>query len=330
MNNILKTLREAAGMTQEAVADTLDVTVNTIQNWERSDRLAKESLHELMDLYDLDQQKRKSVVLAIFGMPQNALGRVAEDNFPYFLVADKLEVLEAVERVVLTEEEMEIFGYSYFVCKRTRNGLSKGTLDYTFFREHGGHFETMKILNCIEAKIGNFMEAAYSENRFAECVYQYGLLHPGEGFSLAKLDAYTIEQQIENLPLADRKNKVEISGLGKRCQAVREPVLIGTSVEEAKDVPNIVSSMYRLSGYYRTEYSFELKLNDVCSRCFVIEKRELSSSEYLKKKEQYLSDKKVYDEHPDLYEREPAFKLQFEFWLKLSELGARYLEWYTS
>lgn len=34
MDNILKKLREEAGLTQETVADELGVAVNTIQNWE--------------------------------------------------------------------------------------------------------------------------------------------------------------------------------------------------------------------------------------------------------------------------------------------------------
>ena len=111
MDKILKSLRETASMTQEAVADTLGISVNTLQNWERYDSLTKESLHNLMDLYGLDQQQRNNIVLEIFGKPHSTSEIPNKDNLPYFLLNGRQDVIEVAQRAVLSFEEMELFGY---------------------------------------------------------------------------------------------------------------------------------------------------------------------------------------------------------------------------
>ena len=58
---ILKSLREKTEMKQEEVAECLNVSVNTIQNWERTDHLSKDSLHFLMDLYAIPLKKETTV-----------------------------------------------------------------------------------------------------------------------------------------------------------------------------------------------------------------------------------------------------------------------------
>ena len=45
---------------------------------------------------------------------------------------------------------------------------------------------------------------------------------------------------------------------------------------------------------------------------------------------QYLSDREAYDKHPDLYDREPSFKYEYEYWLKLTEIGEQYIKWMES
>ena len=67
-NNLLKKLREAKGFTQEEVADRLDVTTNTIQNWERDLRFKRpEDLHALLDLYGVSDVTRRCIVLDVYG-----------------------------------------------------------------------------------------------------------------------------------------------------------------------------------------------------------------------------------------------------------------------
>ena len=78
------------------------------------------------------------------------------------------------------------------------------------------------------------------------------------------------------------------------------------------------------------EHTYELKLDEISNQCFTIIKKEHSDSVYLAEKEQYRLDRKAYDEHPNLYECEPSFDYEFDYWLELTEIGRQYIEWMES
>ena len=54
-----------------------------------------------------------------------------------------------------------------------------------------------------------------------------------------------------------------------------------------------------------------------------------TSDEYLKKKAQYESDLKAYNEHPGLYDHEPEFKLSARWILYVTDIGKKFVEWYV-
>ncbi|MGE9977050.1 helix-turn-helix domain-containing protein [Coprococcus catus] len=67
-NNILQKLRIQSGKTQEQVAEYMNVSVGTVQNWEKASRFkSKDDLHYLLDLYDVDDLTRNTIVLNIYG-----------------------------------------------------------------------------------------------------------------------------------------------------------------------------------------------------------------------------------------------------------------------
>lgn len=71
-------------------------------------------------------------------------------------------------------------------------------------------------------------------------------------------------------------------------------------------------------------------MDEICSQCIIIDKVESADNDYAMRKEQYLSDRRAYDEHPDLYDREPFFKYEFEYWLRLTDIGKKYINWVES
>ena len=81
---------------------------------------------------------------------------------------------------------------------------------------------------------------------------------------------------------------------------------------------------------YKSAPSYYTKLDKISSQCIIIEEKEKSDDEYIKRREQYLSDRKAYDKHPDLYDRAPSFKYEYEYWLKLTEIGEQYIKWIES
>lgn len=67
-NNILQQLRISCRKTQEQVAEYMGVAVGTVQNWEKTLRFkSKDDLHDLLDLYDVDEIVRNAIVLGIYG-----------------------------------------------------------------------------------------------------------------------------------------------------------------------------------------------------------------------------------------------------------------------
>ena len=337
MDNILKKLREEARLTQEIVADELGVTVNTIQNWERTGKMAKESLHGLLDLYGVDQMMRNRVVLSIFGDNCTEEKNIGVDNFPYFLFKERPDIASAAKRAILSPEEMELFGYSYYMSGINSSngdyghGPKKWPMEYSVFKNYGGYFKTMKMIREIEAKLGDYIAPTTNKDNLSKVAYNYGLTYPGTEFAYCALSKTDITRTINDLPNLEGK-PIDISNLYSYCNAVREPLCIGTnktSYLSDETMPHIISEIVRNRCSWSSKVAeYEIKLMDISAMCISLEKRESEEKEYILKKEQYLSDRKAFDEHPGLYAREPRFEFQFVYYLKLTDLGEEYLKWY--
>ena len=342
MDNILKQLREEANLTQETVADNLGVSVNTIQNWERTGKIAKESLHDLMDLYGADQLTRNRVVLAVFGDNQAPSRSGGVDNFPDFLFTGRPDIVSSARRAVLTSDEMELFGYTYYMSNingsngEYGHGPRRWPLDYEVFKDYGGYFNTMKLINSIEGRVGEYFNAALNGRTnvgIATEVYNYGLMNPGAAFSFIGLSKNDIINMIVKLPELDR-DSVNLCGLYQKCKAVVEPVFLGTDDKSSlrdDDMPEIIRKLIKAANsYYGHKVDYELDLDEICGQCIALDKKESEDADYLQRKEQHLSDRKAYDEHPDLYDRQPSFKYEFEYWLRLTDMGEKYIKWVES
>ncbi len=134
MNNILRDCRRAAGMTQENAAEEMNVSTNTIQNWERGrNSMSKEALHMLLDVYGVDQEIRNKAVLEIFG-EERSIEDDKKDNFPYFLFEDYPSIIQVARNAVLTSNEAELFEYLYYYGNRQGDG----SMDYNFIKDFGG------------------------------------------------------------------------------------------------------------------------------------------------------------------------------------------------
>ena len=162
MDNLLKQLREEANITQESVANSLGVSVNTIQNWERTGKIAKEQLHDLLDLYGVDHLKRNRVVLSVFGDTRAPEQKSTVDNFPEFLFSGRPDIVAVAKGAVLSADEMELFGYTYYMeIVNVSNGEygygpRRWPLEYSLFKDYGGYFHTMRFISSIQGRIGKY------------------------------------------------------------------------------------------------------------------------------------------------------------------------------
>ena len=341
--NILKELRDEANLTQETVAAELSVSVNTVQNWERTGKITKESLHQLLDLYKVSSSKRDGVVLTIFGDDREVEKENAVDNFPEFLFADRPDVVAAVRNAVLSADEMELFGYAYYMWHCCGGEYGYGPkhwpIEYAVFEKYGGYFATQKAIKNIKEKIGDYTKVNkddyYSEKKegICEAVHEFGVNNPGKSFSFAELPKKVIIEEIGNLC---NPADVDIRDLYEQCKLVKKPVRLdgkyddgwnssSVSIAAIVALPDCSYSFDRIK-----EHTYELKLDEISNQRFTIIKKEHSDSVYLAEKEQYRLDRKAYDEHPNLYEREPSFDYEFDYWLELTEIGRQYIEWMES
>lgn len=91
---ILKRLREEKGFTQEEVANRLDVTANTIQNWERTLKFKRvEDLHSLLDAYGVDDAMRNFIIIDVYGRKSENDTVIMENGPDYDALKDAISRL---------------------------------------------------------------------------------------------------------------------------------------------------------------------------------------------------------------------------------------------
>lgn len=311
--NILKALREQHGLTQESIAGAMSVSTNTIQNWERTNIIPKEQLHKLLDIYKVDKEMRKEVVLSIYGDDREEQPE-EKDNFPYFLFEDHPDFIAEAKAARLTEEEMDIFGY-----------LENRRYDeYSFYGSHGGFFRVTNIIQRIRAM---------GSNEFLKMIYDYGIRTSGQAFSFCALapkdilhyiDGLSGYWKIENVSHS-YCHKENLKDLYSLCKEVAEPVPINHDPKnsEIKTILSLLEKSYDYSyGHYRCP------IGETAKKCFAIRHEEIQDEKYMARKKQYLSDLEAYTAHPNLYDREPHFQYSYNRWLELTDIGKKVIEWY--
>ncbi len=335
MANRLKTLREAKGMTQENVAELMDISQSTLQNWEKEGyNISANSLHELLDIYKVNDRERNEIVLEFFG---DSREKQVEEvyNFPDFLYESVCpEVIERARRIVISAEEMELFGYFNYV---NRNGYHVNYQDYLYF---GGFYPTYSKLGDIKSRIYGYRngDPNYNFNELTRVINNFGHLNPNKGCSFCAMSKYAIAEvtdklhnpEIECDRYAQRKS-ASLLKLHEYCEIIGDGYCLGSAVlneRHSLKVPDFLKDFIdiRTDYNYRLE-SVELNFNSLYKQCFVLRRVELEDEEYQAKKKKYIEAKEMYEAHPELYDRRPQFQEVREYWLHLSPIGEKFLEW---
>lgn len=343
---ILKKLREINGFTQEEVAEKMEVTVNTIQNWERSNKVPKgDDLNRLLDLYEADNNTREKVILGMYNKKSECVCDEETDNFPHFLFEKNFpKTDQAVRNIILNKEEIDLFGYLFYLSKEVYTYKDiYSHLEYNVFNKFGGYFRTNNILKNIRLKTGfdtfNNTYKEYEPGSLAKFIYSYCFDHYDiDEFNFCTLSKDIIMRKAPLLPdmrsiggvvTNDNYRKDILSHydmfptLHVLCSYAKETGYLGSNDAPAKELPEIVKIIYN---------NFIKKENTVTqfyTQCIDIFTEESQNEKYLSAKKQYLKDKAAYMEHPGLFHKAPDIvATEYNCFIKLTEIGEKFLEWY--
>ncbi len=320
MCNILKQFREMSNKTQEELADQMGVSVGTIQNWESGRTLiSAPQFHIFCDKCNITNDNRNKALLELFGKQQTAEKTDEKDNFPYFLFEEETDLIERARDLTLSEEEMELFGYDFYMSHFTDKPL-----DYAIFKDHGGFFRTKGMIDDIENRLKT--ERYDRDDDLKERVYLWGFKNPGRPFKYTSLPPKEIEETIKFLSY-----KYDISDLYEKCKLIEDGICLDHCNEydlRNSGLDRIVKVSRGYMNSKNTEAYFSGYTNEILRKCFEIIKKDSDNPEYLKEKEQYLSDLKEYEKHPGLYQAMPEFKQEYSIYLQLTKTGKEYIKWY--
>ena len=189
-----KELRNKQGLTQAQLADKLDVSVNTVQNWERGRNLPSgENLSKyLKSLGITNQFDITRIAGEISTAAYNEESTDGLGNVPAFLFPTDSQELLSIKKCFASAEELDMLGYVEYVrgnseySKCERRGDAKFPLEFAFFEKHGGFNATMKKISEARNRLGSLYKDALE---FAE-------QNPGCEYRLVSFDKSEIINRI--------------------------------------------------------------------------------------------------------------------------------------
>ena len=193
----IKKARELAGLTQESAAGLIDVSVTTIQNWEKGQMPSgKENLNRIAEVYKVNYEEFWSFYAEEM-MPRKKTKEKCD--FPFFLFSD--EEGKKIASLYLDTREQELLGMEYLYSQpHNISGqinmdekfsyscdlLSMQThplsnIPYQYIKEHGA-FNTVALYNGLTTKLGLYKDV----------VVKYLVEHPQEIFDVSTIESADI------------------------------------------------------------------------------------------------------------------------------------------
>lgn len=282
-NQLMKQTRIEKGFTQQNVAEALDVTINTIQNWEK-DEYTKPS-------YDLIP-----AIAKVYGINKEDIIKALVDDVEPDNEQEKVYTFMPLEMFdfKLNKEEQEVLGVLYLRYMGTDTKLMRG-LAYN-------PFVMSNILDgLVDKKLVYLMEKnsrSYSSSQQKEYIYgsltNLGLTvceiikkSPDKIFNIRYLDFIDVYKLFEYFDLENHKYMQQ-----KDNKRYYYDIL-----KEEKHICNYDSYYERYYFDKEKKHSFDEFKKYVLEEYYKFIEMENDDTEYLTKKAEYKEKKKYYDEH---------------------------------
>lgn len=166
-----KELRKKQKLTQAQLADILDVSVNTVQNWERGRNLPSgENLSKYLKALGITNQvdlaRMVGEISTVSYDDSDTVG-----NVPAFLFDANSETFKQIQNCFASAQELDMLGYAEYVSwngrysKIDRRGDARYPLEFAFFEKYGGYNATRKKMSEARKRLGRMYNDALT---FAE------------------------------------------------------------------------------------------------------------------------------------------------------------------
>ena len=336
----LRNLRNKVGLTQEAAAEKIGVSVTSLQNWESGiNKPSMSNVKKIAEAYETGCDD-----LAVGMLEDDSARKDVVSNFPEFLFPDSFN--EEIAEKHMTRELQELFGLLYiYSYGRRYNSIENNDFDlYRIERlpyEYVGRTGAFEVLTMVEKLRSVLKDLEVNEVKDAI------LKNPRELFDIRTLPKSDICDYINRLNYASeelsdserRRRHFNIDQTLEVLRILREHDgeiyllcddeksvaygLIKTSTGYDKDVPDEIRAYLGVPTREGASFGRSDALGTM-----IIEKREADDEEYVQKKEQNRKDIEAYNEHPDLYSRKPeSFREKYRYYLRITEKGDELLAW---
>lgn len=262
-----KELRKKQGLTQQKLAEKLDVTVNTIQNWEHGRNLPSgDNLNKYLKALGITNPVDVTRIVGEISTANYNDDHTDElGNVPSFLFADDSQELITIKQCYATSEELDMLGYVEYVrcdskySRRERRGDVKFPLEFAFFEKYGGFNTTMKKISEARKRLGRLhIDALEFAEQNPGCDYR--LIAFDESEIISKI-AILIDRKNYNNEIEDLYNCLKtIDALGTdflsrantemRIEKTKE---INRILQNSLDLMTIERNFGKLSGYVELE-----------------------------------------------------------------------------
>lgn len=323
-NELMKQARNQQNLTQQNVADIINVTVNTIQNWEKDEytKPSYEFIPLIAGLYKIDAE------LIIKSLVDDTMPKAEKkENIYPFMPVEMFDFK-------LTKEEQEFLGVLYLRDRET---------DGVFIKQSCHNpYVTSNILDRLVEKKLIHLYSKERESKYSDEVNKYGNITE-LGITVSKI----IKKNPESLFDAKYLEFSDMYELFKYFD-LEKKIYRGTT-DNKEHFYNILKEekhqcLYKCVNYRNSEYCIDDKytldefekyvLNDY----YTLADMEATDEEYLKEKSEYQNKKKYYDEHKNdiemlksltnddniNYLKEPIFKIKTSKFIIPTQLGREF------
>lgn len=324
----LKNARERCRITQSDLAEKIDVSLTTIQNWEK-DTLPDKSYWKVI----IKQLKlnKEEFVRHYTDAVLPCENQTETQPFPDFLFPDNM--LNTIKKIRLTADEQELLGLEaiYSVTRdmdgsyhyKITESRNLPILPYEYVRRVGA-FQIMNLNDSLSDKFGRFRTYVISQIK----------KHPEETFDILKCSPAQLLNLCDYIEIKPKNYYYDAITLGKQIRTI---INLLKEIENAGDSLVIAETNNDRHSYSKwkslDDYSsFIDRDGDLRYEQFTkLVEKESQDIKYIEAKEKYEKDKLFYEEHSSMMDYCPeAPKYRGTQNIEMSEQGRQLLTWYEN